>query len=420
MKNVLIVSYYYPNRPGVGSNRIGGLCKYLPGFGWNPIVVTPQFHNCQPAPYATVIETEFSSRIDSLKSLFGFKPQVGFHEQVNAKKHGNSHFIRLIVKRVKEVIAYPDEFNTWISLAVDSAMHVIQDMNIDAIISSSSPVSSHIIAHKINKKTKIPWVADLRDLWTQNHYNEYSFARNYFEKQLELRTLSTASALTTVSGAWVEQLKLLHKKENVYQITNGFDPEEVYEEGKQSNKFVIIHAGLLYDQKRDPTMLLEVVSELIFKGVIEKNRFTIDFYGPPNQNLQRTIDRLGLTGVVIQNGVADRKVILEKQREATVQLLLKWDNPLDDPVYPAKIFEYLAARRPILSLGGSGGVIKELLESTQAGVHVLSKDDLRKTLTCWYQLFCKEGELPYTSNRQEVEKYSQIKMAEKFAKVLLS
>ena len=109
---------------------------------------------------------------------------------------------------------------------------------------------------------------------------------------------------------------------------------------------------------------------------------------------------------------------MEKQRESQVLLLLLWDHPDEIGVYTGKIFEYLAAQRPVLAIGGPEGVVKDLLAETNAGVYATSVDDVKKALEEYYREYKLKGVVGYNGEKAEIDKYSQREMARKFAEVL--
>jgi glycosyltransferase involved in cell wall biosynthesis len=228
---------------------------------------------------------------------------------------------------------------------------------------------------------KIPWIADLRDLWTQNHYYQYTRIRKFVERRLELKTLHEADAIVTVSQPLAETLCKLHKNENIYSIPNGFDPEEVNSTPNVNftKDFSITYTGQLYQGKRDPSKLFEALHSLLSEGKMNPNDIEVKYYGPKEDWLENDVECYGLQGIVNWYGVIPRNTALEKQRESQVLLLLLWDHPEDMGVYTGKIFEYLAAQRPILAIGGSKGVVKELLDDTNAGVYVTSIKGVKKS-----------------------------------------
>jgi glycosyltransferase involved in cell wall biosynthesis len=418
MKRVLIIAYHYPPRPGVASNRIGGLAKHLPDYGWESIILTTPLHEGKWAPYAKVIETNYISISDKIKNIFGLKSGIGLQHQLGIEQPERNKFFKWCIEKFKEIIDYPDEFRTWTKTAVKEGKKLIKEEKIDAIVSSSSPASTHLIASQLSQKQQIPWIADLRDLWTQNHCYKYSSLRLFFERALECNTLKKASALVTVSEPLVEKLLKMHNKSEVYCITNTFDPEEFRVEDHKPKKFYITYTGQIYNKKQDPRILLEVIKELLENGCIDNQKVELRFYGPHNYMLQKQIVGIGLTQNVFQYGIIKRELALEKQRESSVLLLLNWNDPNESGVYTGKVFEYLAARRNILSIGGPGGVVGSLLKITNTGVHINNKIKLREILMKWYLEFEKYGEIQYSPVEKNVMKYTHQNLARQYAKVL--
>lgn len=114
-----------------------------------------------------------------------------------------------------------------------------------------------------------------------------------------------------------------------------------------------------------------------------------------------------------------RERAITEQRKAQILLLLTWNHPAEKGVYTGKLFDYLAARRPILSIGYTdGGVVKELLDKTQAGVHCSNETELREYLLKAYREYKELGAVQYHGIEAEIMKYSHREMARKFAKVL--
>ncbi len=118
------------------------------------------------------------------------------------------------------------------------------------------------------------------------------------------------------------------------------------------------------------------------------------------------------------HGLIPREEALKKQREAQILLLLTWNDPTERGVYTGKVFEYLAARRPILSIGISGGVVEALLKETNAGVHTSSQEEIERALKKFHSEFKLKGRVGYGGINAKIERYSQREMARKFADVL--
>jgi len=419
MKKVLIISYHFPPRPTTGGLRIQGLAKYLPEFGWEPIILTPTLLN-HPDTKFRVIQTSYSDIITYWKKRFGLRPEKGVKEQFGIiTNKGKKSLIDSILIFLEEIIAYPDSQKGWYKFAVDAGDKLLQKEDFDAIISSSSPVTSHLIAKELKKRHKIPWVADLRDLWTQNHYYPYSQIRKFWEKRLELKTLREANALVTVSQPLAEKLKILHKGKLIHNILNGFDPKDFnVSHTNLTKKFTITYTGSLYQGKRDPTKLFEALQSLISEKKINSNDIEVRLYGSKEDWLEENIKYHKLQNIVKYYGVVPREIALKKQRESQLLLLLMWDNPHEKGVYTSKVFEYLATQRPILVTGIKEGVVEKLLKYTNAGVCAISVEDIKKIIEKFYNEYKEKGYVSYRGDKTKIKKYSQREMAKKFAMIL--
>ncbi|MDO8687570.1 MAG: hypothetical protein Q7K41_03165, partial [Dehalococcoidales bacterium] len=274
-------------------------------------------------------------------------------------------------------------------------------------------------ARELKTKYQIPWLADFRDLWTQNHNYSYGPLRKWFDKRLELRTLSPVDALVAISQPAAEKLRELHPEKPVSAITNGFDPEETNSPPAQlTSKFTITYTGSIYPKGQDPLKFCAALRDLISTGTIKPDDIEVRFYGLKAGWLEQEISGYGLSAIIKQNGVVDRETALARQRESQLLLLLKWEDPQEQGVYFGKIFEYLAARRPILATGGSSDVVDDLLNDTDAGTCAPTVDDIKNVLTKLYQEYKSNGALAYRGIESKVNQYSHHEMAARFAEIL--
>jgi len=420
-KQVLVITYYFPPRPGVASLRLRGLAKYLPEFGWEPIILTPTLPG-DPDTRFRVIQTPYPGDVTARwKRRLGLSADKGFQEQIGiprALRESKASFTGKVINLAKAILAYPDEQKGWYRFAVSIGHELLKREHFNALLSSSGPATCHLIARKLKEEHKIPWIADLRDLWTQNHYYSYGTLRRLFERRLEIKTLSTADVLVTVSEPLAQKLRLLHRDKSAVAIPNGYDPDEVARSTQLTKEFTITYTGKLYQGKRDPTPLLRAIAELASERKIDLKAVKVRFYEDTPYWLEQEIKRYQLREVVSLHPKVPREVALQKQRESQILLLLNWNDPDEVGVYTGKVFEYLAARRPILAVGGPRGVVTELLEETGAGVHAFGHEHLKHVLFEFYQQYRAHGYVPYRGCEERIAKYSHREMARRFANVL--
>jgi glycosyltransferase involved in cell wall biosynthesis len=322
MKKVLIIAYYFPPRPAVASLRPLGLARYLPEFGWEAVILTAALPG-KPDSHFKVIETQYHDSLGFGKRVLKLDSQSPLIAQVKNKLRVKSEKSPLdfILATVGGIIAYPDPQKGWQRFAVEAGKDILRQQDIRAMISSSPPVTSHIIAKRLKDEFKIPWVADFHDLWTQHYYYLYGPLRKVIERRLELNTLSMADALVTVSQPAAAELAKLHKQKPVHSIPYGFDPAEVNTNpGKLTGKFTITYTGNLYPRKQSPEPLFAALRDLITEGNMDAGDIEVRFYGLQAGWIDKQAERYGLAGIVRQFGVVPREIALNKQRES--QLLL--------------------------------------------------------------------------------------------------
>lgn len=422
MKKVLLISYFFPPDQAIGSLRMKGLAKYLPEFGWEAIIVTKNVNFTCDLPFQ-IIQTPYDEYniFTYTKKLLGLSTKVAVRKQLGLTANKNKKFFMdYVLNFSEEVFAYPDVHKNWYNHAVDASSDIMRNEKIDAIISSSMPLTSHIIARGISKKYNVLWIADLRDLWTQNPYYHHSLIRKFFEQRLEKKVLKDACFLVTTTNKSKQILESLHPNSKVKSIPNGFDSDDMKFTNSiiSPDKFTISYTGTLYNGKRDPMLLFMALNQLIVEEKINPNCIEVNFYGPEEEWMLKQIQEYDLQTIVKNHGICPRDYINIKQAESHLLLLLLWNNPDENSVCPGKIYEYLVAQKPIMAIGGPKGVVSEFLDETMAGEHVTSLEEIKTLLKKYYDEYLSYGKLTYSGIPEIIDKYSQREMARKFSLIL--
>jgi glycosyltransferase involved in cell wall biosynthesis len=427
MRRVLVVSYYFPPSPNVAALRMRGLARYLPAHGWEPVFLTAEAPGALPVPdEARAVRVPDPGPVSArLKSLVGFDPGRSFQEQLgvpSAARTGKRPWSRKLFMRVKGLIVFPDEQLLWGRRALPEGRRLIREERFDAILSSSPPPTAHRIARDLQDRSRLPWVADFRDLWTLGHIYEHGRVRRWVESVFEQRTLATADALVTVSSPLAERLETLHRGREVAAIPNGWDARDwagLEATAPEPRELAIVHAGSLYQGRTDPLPLLRAARKLLDARVLDPATFRIRFYGDSEPWLAGDSAKLGLEGVVEQLGRIPREEVLRREASAQALLLLVWQDPAEPGIYSAKVFEYLGARRPILAIGGpEKSVVRDLLERTGAGDYCPDDPSIERTLERFAREHAASGRLEYRGRASEANELTQDAMARRFAAVL--
>lgn len=431
-KKVLLIAYHYVNKEDTAANRTRGLLTYLPKYGWDVTLITPGLQSQDGKTPNVLFANSIKTRITPIILPY-YRKFISYRTIKKTNQNGsgdtiksttiNSKYLNKVTTTFsslfKLLVKYPDYGAWWYRSPVSVAKKELKSRNYDAILSTAAPINAHRIAsHLKGLYPSIPWVADFRDLWAGNPYFEAVPWKKEETYVIEKKYLKSADIITTVSAGWGEELIALHNKP-VQTIMNGFDPEIFGNKSQLSGKFQIIYAGSLHGNKRDPTILFEVLSELISGGDLKKKDLEINIYTGNVSQVPELTSKYNLTECVNFCGRVSRDEILSIEKSAQILLLLTWNNQQDAAVFPAKVFEYLAAERPILSVGFQGSCsLSDLLDETQAGTHPLTRDELKEQIILWYKEYKEFGQVIYRGNRDKILNYSQLGMAKKFAQLL--
>lgn len=261
----------------------------------------------------------------------------------------------------------PDSAIGWLFPALRSARAVTRNWQPDIVFASAPPFTTLIAGRMIAHRTGAPLVVEYRDRWLEDPYgHEAPRFRRWIEGRIEEWCARQAKSIVTVSEPWAEDYRARWGKP-VAVCYNGFDPDDVATldgiEPTVSDKLTILYTGIIYPERRDPTPLFEALALL----GDDRRDIEVKFYGSNVDQLDSMIAGTGQQDIVtLCAGVPFREAIL-LQREADVLLLLQWNNPLEAGNVPGKLFEYLAARRPVLGIGYEQGVPAHILRERGAG-----------------------------------------------------
>jgi len=365
---ILIVSYYFPPFNAVGAIRIGKLAKYLSQAGHEIKILSADNQLWAPTLPVEIEESSISrtSWFDINKPI---QLLLGGKKNIAAKGFERAGYFPKIITKMgyyyKNIVNFPDGQIGWYPFAVRKGKKLLDNWKPDFIFSSSSPPTSFLIARKLSQLYGIPWIADFRDLWVDNHNADLyqSTIRRLIDQKLEKWTLATASAFITVSEPLADILKSKFSKP-VGIIPNGYDLDDYPLPDLTPNpNLKIVYTGIIHPIKRDPAPLFEAISLL---GEDGKN-IQIDFYGRSNDIIKKAALQYGIGDRVNCHDTVPYTDSLKLQVNADVLLLLTYNSDKEKGVITSKFFEYLGAKRPILLVGCINGVAANIINERKAG-----------------------------------------------------
>ena len=363
---ILICTFYFPPSGGGGVQRPLKFAQRLPEFGIETRVIAPTdskwIHHDEPF-------TAFSS------ARVYRTPYLGPRGRLPAEElYGTRGLVRLRLRAelFPRRLLLPDENVTWSLTAVPAIVRVVRRERIDVLLTTSPPNSVHLIGAAVKRITGIPWVADVRDSIVANPDRRVESAAVRLKEQTQVlvarQVTRHADAVVAVTAQIAAELNALSPRGPIVTIPNGADFDEfsslAYRPGERLR---VTHTGSFFG-KRDPRPFLTAL------GAVDANvtaRFAGDFR---RADLEWARAR-GLENKLELIPYTTRRRSLELQRDSEVLLLLLPDvGERGRDVPSAKLYEYLAARRPILAAAPPNGTAAALIRESQAGT-VVAPDD---------------------------------------------
>ncbi len=426
---VAICTYWYPPARTIASLRMVKFGKFLPEFGWEPIVftiapVTNRYTSAgalddelPPAQVHRVPDPSVHVWVDRLGARLRGTASAARPAAEGRERSGS--LASMAYRVYRDAVCVPDE--TWPWLAHFGAIRrIAADAGIDLVFSSSPPATAHLLAQRLAAALGKPWVADLRDPWAEMHTLPRTELRRRFDVWLERRTLRRASAITTVSGTMARRFAEQYRAP-VHVIMNGYDPADVPADAAvepDSERLSLVYTGMLYEGRRTPLMVFRALRALAARGRVDLSRVVVKLYGRNMAIAERELAGFpDLHSSVEIGGEVSYKEALLLQRAATVLLLLEWPDPRAVGVVTGKIFEYVAAERPIIAIAPHGGEIEEVLRTTGSGHVAQTQDELERVIADAYTRFLAHGPERLAPAEATLESFSRRAMSQRLASV---
>ena len=378
-KKVLIISYHYPPDLAIGAIRSEKFVKYLPDFGYEPVVLTVKekyYDNINSVPsndcdncfinrsfrfpnfrdIYLVLKNKLPSNFQSKDNLVRQNPTVKtIQESAEPFRERLKRYFNSIV------VWSPDDKNGWIIPALWRGLCLIRQHNIAAIYTTGPPHSVHIAGLFLKILTGKIWVSDFRDPWRVQDKPVFirsklsDIIENYFIKMVVKKS-------DTVVSVTPEMTDLFHRNyskispDKFITIYNGYDSEEFvqYNSIQKYKKVTFAYAGSFY-LGRDPEIFLTAIKNLIDRKQIKEDQIDIHFIGNCRYLYERSIEKMvveiGLKKIVRFTDIIPRHEALMEMAKSHILLLLAQNQPLQ---IPGKLYEYIGLQRIILGVCGPG------------------------------------------------------------------
>jgi hypothetical protein len=423
LKRLLIITYYWPPTGGSGVQRWVKFSKYLPEFGWQPVVYTPENPEqlardeslLKDIPAcAEVIKTHISEPYAIYRRLTGGKAGQEVNP-VNAQKKSWKQRLSLWIRGNCFI---PDPRVGWVRPSVRFLKKYLREHPVDAVVTTGPPQSVHLIGLRLKKELGLRWIADFRDPWTEMFYYKHlglSAAADRRHRRLEQAVLDGADKIISVSPPVAADFQA-RTKTPVILITNGFDEDDfrtssfapgVNTPQRPRTEIRLVHTGL-FAADGNPLNLWDALAERCEADPDFRARLQIRLAGKVDAAVTDAIRARGLGDNLVELGYLPHDETVREQLEADFLLLPLRREPEYAKVLPGKIFEYLAARRPVLGIGQEDGAAASVLRDAAAGEMFdwNKKEELLAFL---------DAEHPQAAG---IEKYTRRALTERLAEVL--
>lgn len=268
-------------------------------------------------------------------------------------------------------IELPDGYNLWAWRAARVAEALAAERRIDLIYTTLPPFSAAWVGYRVRRRTGLPWVVDYRDLWTGDVLREWLPGwRSRLERRIEKSLISNADAVITVSDQKTKFVRRLvgDSVGRWETITNGYDVEEfagLKRTRKPDGLVNFVFTGRLFKNRRGYAFC-EALGELRRERPDLASKVRVHFLGGVSPDIRARFDRLiadyALEGQLVFTGDIPYAAAKQAQIDADYLLLIVDTGATSDGVIPGKLFEYVAARRPIFALtdpGATASIISE-------------------------------------------------------------
>ena len=374
MKRLLIITYYWPPTGGSGVQRWVKFSKYLPEHGWQPVIYTPEnpeqlardesLLSDVPA-CAEVIKTRILEPYAVYRRLTGGRQG----EEVNPVNAQKKNWKQRLSLWIRGNCFIPDPRIGWVRPSVRFLKKYLRERPVDAVVTTGPPHSVHLIGRGLKRALGVHWIADFRDPWTEMFYYKHlglTAASDRRQHRLEQSVLDEADTVISVTPL-VQKDFQAKTKTPVVLITNGFDEDDFLDNSAPDlPAFRLVHTGL-FAADGNPLNLWDALARRCGEDPSFRARLEIRLAGKVDRAITDAIRARGLGGNLVELGYLPHDETVREQRAADILLLPLRQEPEYAKVLPGKIFEYLAARRPVLGIGQEDGAAAAVLRDAGAG-----------------------------------------------------
>ena len=374
MKKVLFITYYWPPSGKASLHWPLKMIKYLPEFGWQPVVLTVDEDTFSAKDESLLNEIDPNLKVYKSKTFEPFNLYKKFIGKKKDEQLVASETISITNKSLTHKISIwlrmnlfiPDARIGWYFSGIKKGKEIFQSEKIDAIISIGPPHSVHLIGLSLAKKFEKNFYPVFIDPWVDIvYYKNFNRSKitllidNHFEKKVVDNSSAAIFVTETMKNDYMKKYPCAIEKSHVLYWGYNEDDFENLEPQPQASEEIILHAGNIFDFQNVPNFWKRIKLE------IEKGRkMKLKFVGTVSPVIKASIEEAGLLYNVEYLGFLTYKQMLEELMKASYLLVCA-----TEPRHvPGKLFEYLRSGKKIIAFGNDNEEVKKILEETNAGM----------------------------------------------------
>jgi hypothetical protein len=429
-KKILIITYYWPPAGGPGVQRWLKFAKYLPEFGWKPVIYTPENPSYPLLDESLIKDVPKDIEIVKTKIWEPYQLAEKLNKSNKKFKAGqfdvgkNQSWKSKLSIWVRGNFFIPDARVFWVKPSVKFLENYLKENKIDVVVTSGPPHSLHLIG--LNLKKKLPhlkWIADFRDPWTEiSYYKHLKLTKNSDKKHRQLESDVFKNADITLATSYTDAENFKKNGANAVCITNGFDESDASKTSKSSDsqtlkqRFTLSYIGVL-EQLRNPENLWKTLDDLVKTNADFAENFTLKFAGKIDEKILNSIENSALKNHILNLGYLSHDKAIDEMAKSSLLLITNFPNESSKGIIPGKIFEYLATGKQIISFGPNDADVAEILNETKAGKHFSYRDSetIKNFILEKFELWKNGNPL---ENTQNIQQFSRKNLTKKLVEIL--
>jgi len=379
LKKVLIVTYYWPPAGGPGVQRWLKFAKYLPEFGFEPIIYTPENPSYPLVDETLVKEVPENLKIVKTNIWEPYQIAEKFSKSNKKFKGGqfdvgkNLSFVSKLSIFIRGNFFIPDARKFWVKPSIKFLKEYIKENHIDTIVTTGPPHSLHLIGLGLKKELpNIKWIADFRDPWTEiSYYKHLKLTSGSDKKHRQLEKSVFETADLTLATSYTDAENFRKNGANAFCVTNGFDSENTstpLSVTSEKTKFTLSYVGVL-EQLRNPENLWKALKELCEIHPDFATDFELKFVGRIDDKILNDIENSVLKNNIKNLGYLAHDESVKEMENSDLLLITNFPNESSKGIIPGKLFEYLATGKQIISFGPKDADVETILDKTKSGKH---------------------------------------------------